>query len=55
MNELVESKYADVRKFLAESLVNAEREAVEAYSFDLLIDDKVLNISDIDKINTIIG
>ena len=41
MSELVESKYADVRKFLAESLVNAEREAVEAYSFDLLIDEEL--------------
>jgi HEAT repeat protein len=39
MGKLVGSSYADVRKFLAESLAGAENEAVLEYSFDLLIDE----------------
>ncbi len=39
LGSLVESPNKDVRKFLAESLINAEQEAVEAYGFDLLIDE----------------
>jgi HEAT repeat protein len=39
MENLVGSSYPDVRKFLAESLLSAESEAVAEYSFDLLIDE----------------
>ncbi len=40
LGSLVESPNEDVRKFLAESLIDAEQEAVEAYGFDLLIDEE---------------
>ena len=39
MGTLVESSHQDVRKFLAESLANAESLAFEEYGFDLLIDE----------------
>jgi HEAT repeat protein len=39
LGSLVESSHDDVRKFLAESLINAEQEAVDEYGFDLLIDE----------------
>ena len=39
LGSLVESPHGDVRKFLAESLTNAEQEAVDDYGFDLLIDE----------------
>ena len=39
MGALVESSHQDVRKFLAESLANAESPAFDEYGFDLLIDE----------------
>ena len=39
MGALVESSHQDVRKFLAESLANAESLAFDEYGFDLLIDE----------------
>ena len=39
MGALVESSHQDVRKFLAESLANAESPAFQEHGFDLLIDE----------------
>lgn len=39
MGALVGSSHQDVRKFLAESLINAQSKAVDEYGFDLLIDE----------------
>ena len=39
LGSLVESPHDDIRKFLAESLINAEQDAVDEYAFDLLIDE----------------
>ena len=36
---LVESKYSDVRIFAGQSLLSAEKEALDEYGFDLLIDE----------------
>jgi hypothetical protein len=39
LGSLVESPHDDIRKFLAESLINAEQDAVDEFAFDLLIDE----------------